>query len=509
MTQQNKHQKTFAIALASGFLLLAFFATEKSKAPFSLINALYAQTVDEVATDDYDFYQKYTLYQKYQNKEKYGKYKKYSRAKDKYGFASAQKKASAKKAYENYKKYKKSPSKYPQYAELKSLASKYSKYKKNVTPYGKYSDYKRYKKYDKKEYDNGKKYGGAEYKAGYNRYTANQKVAQATIGEADLGAGILGTDGLALGPWISIGLVNYSRGDLQGSSFDVLAINGTTGLPIDYLIKDSAGTTLATITANTTTRVKYVANQVFRVYNSVPQDLSVANDVLFEPADPTLANDAVFDFNRPSSTYDKYRGKLKLHYYTGDNSIWAINYVPLEQYVWGMGEIAGTGPSEHNEVMTTAFRTYGYWKIKFSTKYSAQGFKVNATPGNQLYYGYDWETAHPNIAIGAKATRSNIVMYLLGGTNEIALTPYSSWTDGRTRSFEERWGSTDYPWCSSVADSYGKHASKSTATLEAEGNHMVGLSANGSLKLAGADYSWNSDNILKYYFHNINIHSAY
>jgi hypothetical protein len=94
------------------------------------------------------------------------------------------------------------------------------------------------------------------------------------------------------------------------------------------------------------------------------------------------------------------------------------------------------------------------------------------------------------------------------GLNEVTLTPYSSWTDGRTRSFQERWGSKNYPWCQSVSDPYGKHPTKDTETLEKEGNHMVGLSAHGSLELAtNHNKSW--EWILNYYFHNINLRKAY
>ena len=176
----------------------------------------------------------------------------------------------------------------------------------------------------------------------------------------------------------------------------------------------------------------------------------------------------------------------------------------MEHYTWGMGEMSGTGDMDYNRVMTVSFRTYGYWKLKFSTKYASEGFKVNATPGNQLYYGYEWEKAHSRIRTAAEDTRGKIVMY----RSKIAITPYSSWTDGRTRSFKERWGSSNYPWCKSVKDPYGKHASKSTSTLVKEGNHMVGLSANGALKLAG-DRGWDWDRILKYYYSGISIVQSY
>jgi len=239
----------------------------------------------------------------------------------------------------------------------------------------------------------------------------------------------------------------------------------------------------------------------------------VEKEIRFEAASGVDANDIVFVFNRPDNNFDEFRYKLSLRYYTNPNqgasdTVWAINTLPMELYVWGMGEIAGTGPIEHSKVMTTAFRPYGYWKLKFSTKYADQGFKVNATPGNQLYYGYEWEVTHPNIQKAAKATRGKLVMYM-ADENEIAITPYSSWTDGRTRSFEERWGSDDYPWCQSVKDPYGKHPTMKTSQLEAAGNHMVGLSAHGSLNLAGDEYEWDWDKILKYYFKGINLLQAY
>ena len=177
----------------------------------------------------------------------------------------------------------------------------------------------------------------------------------------------------------------------------------------------------------------------------------------------------------------------------------------MEHYVWGMGETTGTGPIEHTKVMTVMFRTYGYWYLSYATKYLPYGFRIKSDSGNQIYRGYDWETTYPNIKTAAESTRGKIVTY----GSEIALTPYSSWTDGRTRSYQERWGSTEYPWCKSVSDPYGKHPTMTTAQLEAAGNHMVGVSANGSLKLAGSSYNWDYQRILKYYYTGIGITSKY
>jgi peptidoglycan hydrolase-like amidase len=175
-----------------------------------------------------------------------------------------------------------------------------------------------------------------------------------------------------------------------------------------------------------------------------------------------------------------------------------------------MAEIKGTGPMEYNKVMTTSFRTYGYFWLYESIKNLPEGFIVNATPGNQLYRGYDYEVAYPRIKEAAKMTRGNILTSSQSEFKDnVAITPYSSWTDGRTRSFEERWGGTDYPWCQSVADPYGKHPTMTTAQLEAAGNHMVGLSANGALKLAGTSYNWAWDRILKYYYTGVSLSQIY
>ena len=446
--------------------------------------------------DDYTAFQKYSLYKKYEKKKKYDKYQKYKKNKDKYGFDDPKEKAEYKDKYDKYRLYKKNPTQYRQYGIYETEYKKYGKYKKYVIPYKKYGKYSKYKKYDKDRYNDYKNYGTDENKAGYDRYVAAQAAIAANIGEADLGGG-------ANGPNITVGILGYTKNDLQDSYFRIKANK-------DYNIKDNNGNIIAQIPAATYTKVKYISDSVLQAYESLTAT-NFTNIVSFDAVDGDNS-DLIFDINNPGSSYDQYRGTIGLSFYdassSSDDRIWVINTLPLEQYIWGMGEITGTGDADHNRTMVTAFRTYGYWKIKFSTKYAAQGFKVTATTSSQLYYGYDWETAHTNIKTAAEDTRGKIVMYLNGSTNEIALTPYSSWSDGRTRSFEERWGSTDYPWCRSVSDPYGKHATKSTETLENEGNHMVGLIANGSLNLA-TNYGWDWDDILGYYFYNINLHQAY
>lgn len=307
-----------------------------------------------------------------------------------------------------------------------------------------------------------------------------------------------------LGPRISVGLWSRTRSESQDDPFEIESTN------YSYSIKDSSGKIYGTVAKDSLTKVKYESDGKLRVYGSI-SDVLIDKEVVFEASTDTNKMNIIFNVHRPDSSYDEYRTKMRVRYSETSKKLWMINEPPLEQYVWGMGEITGTGPMEYNKVMTTAFRTYAYWKILYSTAYATEGFKVDATPGNQIYRGYEWETAYPRIKEGAEYTRGYISKY----GSDIALTPYSSWTDGKTRSFEERWGSTLYPWCQSVSDPYGDYngdywdnSYKSTEELVALGNHMVGISAHGALSLAN-DEGWGWQRITKYYLTGINIIQEY
>ena len=306
-----------------------------------------------------------------------------------------------------------------------------------------------------------------------------------------------------LGPDISVGLWYFSKTDIQNSPFEITANK-------NYNIKDANGNVLGQVNANSATYVSYRDNGNLDISGSI-SDTSTYSNVTFDAVDGDNTS-LIFDVHRPGSSLDHYRDKIKVQYYRGPDiyggntgntvtQIWVINILPLEQYVWGAGELTGTGPIEHTKVMTTIFRTYGYWYVKYATKYAPYGFKIRSDSGSQVYNGYDWEAQYSNIKTAAQATRGIIVGY----SGDVALTPYSSYSDGRTRSYEEVWGSTEYPWCQSVSDPYGKYLG---STLPS-GNHMVGLIAHGSLNLADDSYKWDYQRILKYYYTGISLNTFY
>ena len=437
-------------------------------------------TVSEELAADYENYEKYEKYLKYEKRKDYRDYKE---AKEKYAFKDTKERLFYKSQYDKYKLYKKDPAKYRQYAGLWEDYKRYRGYKNKYVPLKKYAKYKKYNdsKYGKSQY---KSYGSASYKAGWERYRVIKN------NEANLG-------GSALGPVISVGLVNYDKSFSKSNPFTFTANK-------NYRIKDKNGNIIRDVVSSTETEVAYSGDGNLKIFGDSGAEVLSAEYVDLEAQDGN-SDDLIFKVEpNPQLSFNEYRGRMRVRHVDSEDKVWVINFLPLEHYVWGMGEITGTGDNDYNRVMTTSFRTYGYWKIKFSTKYAVEGFKVDATPGNQLYYGFDWEESHTSIRDAAIETRGRIAMY----GDRIAITPYSSWTDGRTRSWEEHWGSENYPWCKSVADPYGKHPSKLAATLQAEGNHMVGLSAYGALSLAG-DHNWDWDRIMKYYYTGISLSAVY
>ena len=476
----------------SSLALLSFFLT---LIPFFDTNASIS--------NDANYYEKYPLHEKYDKKQKYNEYKK---AKEKYAFKDNTEKLTYKQAYDNYKLYKKNPTTYRRYATLLPEYNKYKKYKEKYLPVKKYS---KYSKYNKKEYDKYKKYGSSEYKDGYNRY-------KVFINDLD-------NVTTNRGPQINVGLWSYSISDLQSSPFKITANK-------QFNVTNCAGSVIGQIPVGQNARVTYVddSNGTLRVYNTeIPPitQTDVPTNICFEATDGN-SDDMLFDVNKPNSTYDQYRGKIKIqHSYTQDNQdqegdlrrIWVINMLPLEHYVWGFGEIGG-GVEQHSLAMIVTARTYARWYLQPTvTKWNEEGFNVLSTSGSQIYSGYDYEKDHSTIPDLARQT-NGIIMKNQDG--DIVLAAYGSWTDGRTRKYEDGLfnsscrsatsgdTSTLYPELSAVSDPYGKNSSLDTCALSAAGNHMVGLSANGSLDLA-ENHGWSWTRILSYYYSRISIIKEY
>ncbi|OGI26195.1 MAG: hypothetical protein A3J76_01195 [Candidatus Moranbacteria bacterium RBG_13_45_13] len=97
----------------------------------------------------------------------------------------------------------------------------------------------------------------------------------------------------------------------------------------------------------------------------------------------------------------------------------------------------------------------------------------------------------------SQETRGKIVAY----KGKTALTPYCSYTDGKTRDYP----GDDYPYLKSVKDH--KEGTKSDLDPGDGGNHMYGLSAHGAVGYVGDGKSceW----VIKHYYSGVDIEGAY
>ncbi len=207
----------------------------------------------------------------------------------------------------------------------------------------------------------------------------------------------------------------------------------------------------------------------------------------------------VTDFYRPVSWLpgandNKFRGKLELRYTPATDKVWLINELPIEWYLKGIAETSELSPIEFHKTLLVAARTYAMYHIDRGTKHANEYYTVDAKY-DQVYRGYGQEARSPTIARGIDETRGVIVTY----NDEIAITPYFSRSDGRTRDWSEVWyGEVD--WC------------KGVPVPQDEGKtlwgHGVGMSASGALAMAvHEDKTY--DYILKYFYTGIELKPWY
>lgn len=193
--------------------------------------------------------------------------------------------------------------------------------------------------------------------------------------------------------------------------------------------------------------------------------------------------------------YNKFRGKLELSF-NNDGTPWVINVLPMEQYTWGTGEI-GDSESEYYKLFSIIFRTYGYYHNEKRTKHADENFTLTDTSSDQIYKGYKIEERYPKMKEATQETRGKIVTY----KGKTALTPYCSYTDGKTRDYL----GDNYPYLKSVKD----HKKGTNKDLDPgdNGNHMYGLSAHGAVGYVGdgKSYEW----VIKHYYTGVKVEGVY
>lgn len=209
---------------------------------------------------------------------------------------------------------------------------------------------------------------------------------------------------------------------------------------------------------------------------------------------------------------NKFRGVIEVNYASATSKLWVINELPVEQYLKGLGETGSKSPVEFAKSLITAARTYALFHTFYQAKHRAENYYINSST-DQVYRGYNYEIQTPNITQAVTETRGIVVTHpsMVDEKNitGVIVAAYSSCTDGRTRSYYERWGGDPgkYPYLLSVPDPNGICTNPTWLAGEG-GNHMVGMSAVGALNTIvqqGLTY----DTILKYYYTGVSLIKAY
>jgi len=230
-----------------------------------------------------------------------------------------------------------------------------------------------------------------------------------------------------------------------------------------------------------------------------PRCTSQTSGVYVASASDGISPLELTDFSRPVSWLpgandNTFRGKLELRYAKATDSVWIINELPIEWYLKGIGETSNSSPQEYQRALLTAARTYAMYHVQRGTKHADENYTVDGKY-DQVYRGYGAESRNPNVVAAVEATRGQIVTY----QGKLALTPYYSRSDGRTRSWTEVWGGGPYAWLMSVPVPWDNGR-----TLW---GHGVGLSATGALGMAADGKIY--DRILAHFYTGTELRRAY
>ena len=195
------------------------------------------------------------------------------------------------------------------------------------------------------------------------------------------------------------------------------------------------------------------------------------------------------NYTHPDNTF---RNVLELHYNDYKDRTWLINELPMDYYLKGLGETSNISHLEYQKALITAARTYATYHWERNTKRVKEFFHVTAYADDQVYRGYGQEQRSPRIVQSVDDSRGQIVTY----DNELALTPYYSRSDGRTRGWSEVWYG-DVAWLKSVPCPCDK--SKNYPLW----GHGVGMSATEALCQANNGKKY--EDILKYFYQDIEL----
>lgn len=204
--------------------------------------------------------------------------------------------------------------------------------------------------------------------------------------------------------------------------------------------------------------------------------------------------------------FNAYRGGVEYRLTDDAKSLYIINDLLLEDYMYGIAETSNGTHYEYIKALQTAARTYAYYVTATSDKYPNGNFDVVAHTGDQLYLGYRNEALRPNVVKASNDTRGSIITYDTDTNpatpNAVVITPYFGNSDGMTRTWSKVWGGSDKPWLVPVKAIYDKRDKKKMY------GHGVGMSQRDAMIKADEE-KLDYKQLLQYYYTGVEIEKLY
>ncbi len=214
---------------------------------------------------------------------------------------------------------------------------------------------------------------------------------------------------------------------------------------------------------------------------------------------PQLKTDGIFeilnyDRGMGSLKYNTFRKQINVHLDNkdGESRLMLVNQLPLNEYLYGLGEEPSTEPTEKKHAIHILARSYGLVYSGVRRKFGTDMYDLEDSPRtSQLYLGYEWEKYHPDQKKLIEETYGKVITY----DGKPVIGPYFTQSGGENSG---KWRS-QYPWTKQQKLPFDEGLNQR--------GHGVGLSGNTARKLAKMGRTYGE--ILDYFFDGIEVKKVY
>lgn len=177
-----------------------------------------------------------------------------------------------------------------------------------------------------------------------------------------------------------------------------------------------------------------------------------SNPVRFRPATSSVIME-ITSLTRMSNSRNanQFRGDIVARYSANSGSLWAINELSMNEYLYGLAEEPNDWPTEAQRTLAVASRTYAVEKARNSdTAWKKDNYDICWSSSCQYYLGYLAE--RPNFRSAVDHT-NNMVITHPSAANGVIVAAYHGNSGGHTEHNENVWvGATPLPYLRGVSD---------------------------------------------------------